>query len=329
MAEDTSDSLHFIKEDAKIGDLHALAQLGVYYLLGHQVARDVKIGFDNVRKAAEGGEIASQTLLATLYASGMGIEEDWSEAYNWLVIAAQNGDPKAIGQITHFIPELTDPKTKMTWQDVRVRLDENILSSASDAIVHCEKPHIRTVEGFLDAQTCAYIIKQAAPLLQRAYVNDGAGGAVLDTTRTNSAMSFFPLDNDLVIQGVNKKIAAFLGNPITHGEPLSALHYSPGQMYQDHYDFFNPDYPAHVPHLESGGQRIKTFLVYLNSDFDGGETCFPKLNWKYKGKVGEAIVFDNVETDGGLIIDSLHAGSPTLSGEKWLLSKWLKDKAQY
>ncbi|WP_262695664.1 2OG-Fe(II) oxygenase [Kordiimonas aquimaris] len=329
MTNNTPDNLYDMEQNSKSGDLHALAQLGVYYLLGHQVSRDVKRGFQNVRKAAENGEIASQTLLATLYASGLGTDEDWNEAYNWLVVAAQNGDPKAIGQVTHFIPELTNPACKMTWQDVRNRLGEIVSLQVNNATSHFEEPHIRTLEGFLDARTCSYIIKQATPLLQRAYVNDGEGGAVLDTTRTNSAMSFFPLDNDLVIQSVNKKIAAFLGGPVAHGEPLSALHYTPGQTYQDHYDFFNPDYPAHVPHLESGGQRIKTFLVYLNDGFAGGETCFPKLDWKYKGKVGEAIVFDNVDDKGNLISDSLHAGLPTLSGEKWLLSKWLKDKAQY
>lgn len=329
MPEKNSDQVKQLKRGAKKGDLHALAQLGVYYLLGHQVTCDVRRGFANIRKAAKGGEIASQTLLATLYASGMGTKEDWGEAYNWLVIAAKNGDPKAVGQIKHFLPELAQSAVNPTWQDIRKRLDDMPGFDTQKVTVHFDKPHVRTLKDFLDASTCAYIIEQAKPRLQRAYVNDGAGGAVLDETRTNSAMSFFPLDNDLVIQRVNKKIAAFLNCPISHGEPLSALHYSPGQTYQDHYDYFNPDYPAHVPHLKHGGQRIKTFLVYLNDGFEGGETCFPELDWEYKGKIGEAIVFDNVEDNGELLADSLHAGLPTSAGEKWLLSKWLKDKAQY
>lgn len=329
MKQSIPNNIHDLKKRAKNGDLHALAQLGVNYLLGHQVSRDVSRGFKDIRKAAENGEIASQTLLATLYASGMGTEEDWDEAYNWLVLAAQNGDPKAIGQIVHFLPELAEPTTKMTWQDVRNHLGQDEEYNTPDLITHHKEPHVRTQEGFLSARTCAYVIQQAAPHMQRAYVNDGKAGAVLDLSRTNSAMSFFPLDNDLVIQRINKKIAAFVKSPVAYGEPLSTLHYTPGQAYKDHHDFFNPDYPAHTPHLENGGQRIKTFLIYLNEGFTGGETYFPKLDWKYKGKAGEAVVFDNVHSNGDLIHDSLHAGLPTKTGEKWLLSKWLKDKAQY
>lgn len=318
-----------MEKRAKGGDLHALAQLGVYYLLGHQVNRDVTHGFETIRKAAENGEIASQTLLATLYAAGMGTTENWEEAYDWLVVAAQNGDPKAVGQVTYFLPQLSDPAIRMTWQEVRNHLGQEDEGDVASVVTHHQQPHIRTQENFLDARTCAYVIQQAAPRLQRAYVNDGQGGAVLDTSRTNSAMSFFPLDNDLVIQRINKKISTFMEMPLAYGEPLSALHYSPGQAYLDHYDFFNPEYPAHIPHLKSGGQRVKTFLIYLNDGFRGGETYFPKLDWKYKGKKGEAVVFDNVLRNGDLINQSLHAGLPTKTGEKWLLSKWLKDKAQY
>jgi len=329
LKEEVPNIIRDMEKSAKSGDLHALAQLGVYYLLGHQITRNVSRGFESICKAAESGEIASQTLLATLYAAGMGTRENWDEAYNWLVIAAQNGDPKAIGQIMHFLPELAQPTTKMTWQEIRDHLGQNEEPDDFDFTTHHREPHIRTQENFISARTCTYVIQQAKPHLQRAYVNDGKTGAVFDLSRTNSAMSFFPLDNDLVIQRINKKIATFVKRPVAYGEPLSTLHYTPGQTYQDHHDYFNPDHPAHVPHLENDGQRVTTFLIYLNDDFNGGETCFPKLNWKYKGKTGEAVVFDNVRGNGDLIKDSLHAGLPTKTGEKWLLSKWLKNKAQY
>lgn len=318
-----------MEQSAQSGDLHALAQLGVYYLLGHLVSRDVGRGFEMIKNAAEEGEIASQTLLATLYAAGMGTAENWHEAYNWLVIAAQNGDPKAVGQITHLLPQLTRAETKLTWQDIRELLDELPEGSIPEPTMQHDHPAISTINGFIDNRTCAYIMRQAAPRMQRAYVNDGKGGAILDSSRTNSSMSFFPLDNDLVIQRINRKISKLVERPISFGEPLSVLHYTPGQTYKDHHDYFNPDYPAHRPHLKEGGQRIKTFLVYLNDDYEGGETCFPKLNWSFKGKAGDAILFDNVSDKGHLIEDSLHAGLPTKKGEKWLMSKWLKDKAQY
>ncbi len=324
-----SDAVKNLGLRAKAGDLHAIAQLGVFYLVGHQVARDVQLGFEHVKRAAEGGEIASQTLVSNLYAAGMGTDENWGQAYDWLLVAAQNGDQKALGQITYFIPDLLQTDTAMTWQDVRIKLGELDEDSHYDDLIHHNDPPIRTVEEFLDPRTCDYLMKVAEPFLNRAYVNDGAGGAQLDPTRTNWAMSFFPLESDLVVQKVNKKIAELMEQPVSHGEPLSVMRYEPGQAYLPHYDYFNPDYPAHVSHLKTGGQRIKTFLVYLNDGYEAGETQFPNLNWQFKGGIGDSIIFDNVREDGSLIENSLHSGLPPLKGEKWIVSKWLKDKPQY
>ncbi len=329
LEENIPSSIRDLKKSAKSGDLHALAQLGVNYLIGHQVSRDVNRGFKDIRKAAQKGEIASQTLLATLYAAGMGTAENWGKAYDWLIIAAQNGDPRAINQVVYFVPDLQDPSTKRTWQDVRNLLDCIDDENKSDATTHHTEPKIQTQENFLDSKTCAYVMKASRPYLKQAYVNDAASGAIFDSSRTNSAMSFFPLENDLVIQKVNKKIATFLKHPTANGEPLSVLHYKSGQTYRDHYDFFNPEFPAHTPHLKAGGQRVKTLLVYLNDEYTGGETNFPKLDWKYRGQPGTAVTFENVNSKGELLVNSLHSGLPPETGEKWIISKWLKDQPQY
>jgi hypothetical protein len=68
-------------------------------------------------------------------------------------------------------------------------------------------------------------------------------------------------------------------------------------------------------------------LVYLNDDYEGGETEFPRLGLRYKGKTGDALVFWNVSQTGELERDSVHAGLPVTSGQKWLLSKWVRQKA--
>ena len=86
-----------------------------------------------------------------------------------------------------------------------------------------------------------------------------------------------------------------------------------------------PNYPEEM-HVR--GQRVKTCLVYLNSGYDGGETEFPKLGIKFRGNVGEALVFDNVDAAGSGDINTLHAGLPVTRGEKWLLSQWIRNKPQ-
>ena len=53
----------------------------------------------------------------------------------------------------------------------------------------------------------------------------------------------------------------------------------------NHYDFVDPkstqDYAGEIAR---NGQRLITFILYLNDDYEGGETAFPKLGLD-RGKV--------------------------------------------
>ena len=74
------------------------------------------------------------------------------------------------------------------------------------------------------------------------------------------------------------------------------------------------------------GQRAVTALVYLNDGYEGGETDFPELGWKYRGRKGDALLFWNLTPQGEPEPRTLHAGLPPTSGEKWLYSKWIRQK---
>ena len=50
------------------------------------------------------------------------------------------------------------------------------------------------------------------------------------------------------------------------------LHYADGQRYEQHHDFL---VDAINPSPEHGGQRLVTFLMYLTTVEEGGETVFP------------------------------------------------------
>ena len=89
------------------------------------------------------------------------------------------------------------------------------------------------------------------------------------------------------------------------------LDYSVGQEFQPHFD---------------GQQRVLTFLVYLNDDYEGGETEFPVLGARWKGRKGEALFFWNVAPDGSLDERMLHAGLPVTRGEKWMLTQWIRGR---
>jgi hypothetical protein len=104
---------------------------------------------------------------------------------------------------------------------------------------------------------------------------------------------------------------------------MNNLMYKPGEEYRAHFDFFAPEMAA----ADSSGQRIRTLLVYLNTGYDGGETQFVSANMKLKGDTGDAVLFHNCDAaTGAPDRATLHAGLPVTSGQKWLLSKWYREK---
>ena len=105
----------------------------------------------------------------------------------------------------------------------------------------------------------------------------------------------------------------------------SVLYYSVGQEFLPHFDIIiNPDSPDYDQKLAKGGERVLTLLLYLNDDYEGGETEFPVLGERWKGRKGEALFFWNVTPDGALDERTLHAGLPVTRGEKWILSQWIQ-----
>jgi hypothetical protein len=109
-------------------------------------------------------------------------------------------------------------------------------------------------------------------------------------------------------------------------EDMGVLHYEVGQEFVRHVDYLNPDLPAYAQVIAERGQRVATFLTYLNDDFDGAETEFPALALRYRGRCGDAILFWNVDQNGGIDRRTLHAGLPPTRGRKWLLSQFLREK---
>ncbi len=132
----------------------------------------------------------------------------------------------------------------------------------------------------------------------------------------------WPVQQDLVLHALNLRLAAAAGLPAQNGEMINVLMYRPGEEYRAHFDFF----PIETAKTDASGQRTRTLLVYLNADYEGGETHFLTPGMKIKGAVGDAILFHNCDATGAPDKSSLHAGIAVGSGQKWLLSKWWREK---
>lgn len=114
------------------------------------------------------------------------------------------------------------------------------------------------------------------------------------------------------------------GVPVENQEHVHIVKYEVGGEYKPHHDFFHPNTDYFESQVARGGQRTHSCLFYLNTDFTGGETEFPNLGVKITPELGKLIVWDNLN-NGQLDYDSLHAGLPVASGEKWICVVWVRE----
>ncbi|RCS29202.1 2-oxoglutarate-dependent dioxygenase [Rhodanobacter denitrificans] len=184
-----------------------------------------------------------------------------------------------------------------------------------------DAPALRILENVLGAQECDELIALARPRLQRALTVDSEGRQQVDRRRTSEGM-FFTLNEVPLVGRIEQRLAALLGVPANHGEGLQILHYLPGQEYEPHFDWFDPEQPGYEAITAVGGQRIASVVMYLNTPARGGGTAFPEPGLTITARRGTAVYFAYEGGDRS----SLHAGLPVLEGEKWIATKWLRER---
>jgi hypothetical protein len=134
------------------------------------------------------------------------------------------------------------------------------------------------------------------------------------------------LETDCVLALVQQRMCRSLDVPLRHLEPAAVLHYAVGQEIKPHFDFVDPNVPNHDEEIAQRGQRVVTFLIYLNDDYADGQTDFPRLQLSHKGRAGEGLYFVNALADGKADVRTLHAGRPPSSGEKWIVSQFVRNR---
>ena len=263
---------------------------------------------ERMRADAAAGVHMAHSALASLAAAGIGLPQDWRAALGRLAQAAQLGSATAEGQLqalADLAPERTPPSPPTATAET---------FSAS--------PHIRALRGFLPASACAWLIGLAQGRVAPARIYGQSAGGEVAAGRSNSAFEIGLLNADVVVHAVRARIAAALSVDVRRLENTQVLHYAPEQQFAPHVDYLDDAHPDVV----ARGQRALTFLVYLNDAYAGGETAFPRLGLAFKGAPGDALAFDNVDADGRGDPRTLHTGTAPLSGEKWLLSQWVRTR---
>ena len=275
---------------------------------------------------------AAGARLAVLAAIGVGQDASLARALEFLTSAAESGYRPAQRQLAVLAGR--DDENALSgddafWRRIAANVDIDALIEPPSTCVLRVSPFIAAVPGFASPAMCRWVMRCARSGLKAATVSDVDTGALVHhPMRTAHAACLSILNSDVVTAVLQTRLARLLQIPVTSHEAPSVISYAPGERYDLHYDFLDPNVPHFAERLRIFGQRVATCLTYLNEDYTGGETYFAELGWKYRGKAGDALLFRNTDEAGTPDKRTLHAGLPPLKGRKWLLSQWIRNRTQ-
>jgi prolyl 4-hydroxylase len=193
------------------------------------------------------------------------------------------------------------------------------------AVLQCMyNPRVVVFGGLLSDEECEQLIALATPRLARSLtVATKTGGEEVNADRTSNGMFFQRGENELV-QRIERRLARLVNWPEENGEGLQILQYGPGAEYKPHYDYFDPAEPGTPTILRRGGQRVGTIVMYLGEPDKGGGTVFPDVHLEVAPKRGNAVFFSYERAHPSN--RTLHGGAPVLAGQKWIATKWLRER---
>ncbi len=192
--------------------------------------------------------------------------------------------------------------------------------------VRIAQPVVVVLENVLNSDECAQVMDLARDRLQASTVVDPASGNNMPKDYRDSEGMFFQLEENPLIARLDRRIAQLMNMPVENGEGLQVLRYGAGGKSEPHFDYLIPSNDFNRESLLRSGQRVSTLVVYLNDVEAGGETYFPEIGLSVVPKRGNAIYFEYANNLRQVDPKSLHASSAVVTGEKWAMTKWMRER---
>lgn len=187
------------------------------------------------------------------------------------------------------------------------------------------KPDLVLLDNFMTHEECDAFCELSKSTLTKSTVVDDATGDSVNHEHRISLGTYFTLGQNDLVKKIETRIAEVTGTPVPNGEGFQILNYVGGGEYRPHFDYFPDNAGGHV-HTAHGGQRIITVIMYLNEVKAGGATVLPDINLSIYPKKGSALYFSYFNSKGQVDPSTLHGGAPVIEGEKWIATKWIREK---
>ena len=180
---------------------------------------------------------------------------------------------------------------------------------------------LRLIPEFITPEDCKNLIKLIDKDLNESTVGLG-GEAIVDKSR--KSQTAYLCDCTKSVMKLKNKIAKELGIDTLQMEGLQGQCYEAGGYFTEHFDAFDSvnikKFGLH------SGNRIKTLMIYLNQDCEGGMTTFPVVERAFMPLTGCALTWDNIKEDGRIQPASKHIGERVAVGKKYIVTAWIREK---
>lgn len=168
-----------------------------------------------------------------------------------------------------------------------------------------------SVPSLYSPAECSALLARANEHEWHAATVNSEQGRIVDTTIRNNSVAV--LRDSSLAEELYERIRPHVPQRMSNeamgdarvagvGVPVRVYRYAVGQEFGLHNDqfYFGPN----------GTMSFLTLMVYLDDDFDGGETDFPEQSQTITPRTGDALLFQHMV---------LHAGRPVTRGTKHVL----------
>ena len=181
---------------------------------------------------------------------------------------------------------------------------------------------LKLLPEFITPDECKNLIGLIDKDLNESTVALGAERVVDDSRKSQTA---YLCDCSKQVMALKNKIAKELGVNVNQMEGLQGQKYSKDGYFKEHHDGFDSvnikKFGLH------SGNRIKTLMIFLNMEMEGGWTTFPAVDRSFMPLTGCALTWDNLKEDGKLQPAAKHTAERVAFGEKYIVTAWIRENA--
>jgi len=176
------------------------------------------------------------------------------------------------------------------------------------------------IKDVITKKEADYIINEAKKTFKKSMIVGGYDSSIRKSETT------WLYKSDPIVYNIINRVCNISGHSIENTEALQVVRYKPGGYYNEHHDACCEKDSKCNEFIQNGGQRVLTMLIYLNDDFTGGSTKFPKLNLDIKPPKYGGVMFRPLEEDSNRCHPyALHKGTPIKTGEKYICNIWIRE----